>query len=137
MASTLLPLVDPGVVPAPGTPVPSGAPPVRPPTGPRGRPRRRGPDGVSRRVRRNRFIAGLVVVGLVGLGFWLTSGGGAPVAVHPVHHRHLAPAGPVDARLTSDWEGDGKPVTFAFGGDVNFPSGSVLGSRLSADPAPA
>jgi poly-gamma-glutamate synthesis protein (capsule biosynthesis protein) len=88
-------------------------------------------------VRRNRFIAGLVVVGLVGLGFWLTSGGGAPVAVHPVHHRHLAPAGPVDARLTSDWEGDGKPVTFAFGGDVNFPSGSVLGSRLSADPAGA
>jgi hypothetical protein len=40
-------------------------------------------------------------------------------------------------RLDPDWEGDGKPVTIAFGGDVNFPSGSILGDRLAADPATA
>ena len=88
-------------------------------------------------MRRNRFIAGLIVAGLIGLGFWLTSGGGTPVALHPVHHHHATPAGRVDGRLTSDWEGDGKPITFAFGGDVNFPSGSVLGARLSDDPGGA
>ena len=40
-------------------------------------------------------------------------------------------------RLDPDWEGDGKPVTFAFGGDVNFPSGSTLAVRLADDPATA
>ena len=39
--------------------------------------------------------------------------------------------------LDPDWEGNGKPVTFAFGGDVNFPSGSTLASRLADDPATA
>jgi poly-gamma-glutamate synthesis protein (capsule biosynthesis protein) len=42
-----------------------------------------------------------------------------------------------DPRLESDWRGDGRAVTFAFGGDVNFPSGSTLGDRLSADPGGA
>ena len=33
--------------------------------------------------------------------------------------------------------GDGKPVTFAFGGDVHFPAGTNLGDRLADDPATA
>jgi len=40
-------------------------------------------------------------------------------------------------RLEDTWDGDGHPVTLVFGGDVNFPAGSVLGSRLAADPASA
>jgi hypothetical protein len=39
--------------------------------------------------------------------------------------------------LDPDWDGDGQPVTFAFGGDVHFPAGSNLGDRLAADPATA
>jgi poly-gamma-glutamate synthesis protein (capsule biosynthesis protein) len=52
-----------------------------------------------------------------------------------VPHGTTPPA--VNPRLDPDWDGDGQPVTFAFGGDVNFPSGSVLGDRLAADPATA
>jgi hypothetical protein len=40
-------------------------------------------------------------------------------------------------RLDPDWDGDGKPVTFAFGGDVHFPAGTNLGDRLADDPATA
>ncbi len=40
-------------------------------------------------------------------------------------------------RLDPEWRGNGKTVTFAFGGDTNFPSGSTLGNRLAADPATA
>jgi poly-gamma-glutamate synthesis protein (capsule biosynthesis protein) len=42
-----------------------------------------------------------------------------------------------DPRLDPEWKGDGSPVTLAFGGDVNFPSGSTLGARLAADPTTA
>lgn len=41
---------------------------------------------------------------------------------------------PQDARLRSDWDGDGKPVTFVFAGDVNFQGPSVIASRLAKDP---
>jgi len=37
-------------------------------------------------------------------------------------------------RLDPDWRGDGRPVTFAFGGDVHFPAGTPLEERLAADP---
>jgi len=40
-------------------------------------------------------------------------------------------------RLGPEWDGDGEPVTLAFGGDVNFPEGSILGDRLATDPATA
>jgi poly-gamma-glutamate synthesis protein (capsule biosynthesis protein) len=40
-------------------------------------------------------------------------------------------------RLDPDWQGDGKAVTLAFGGDVNFPTGSILATRLADDPATA
>jgi poly-gamma-glutamate synthesis protein (capsule biosynthesis protein) len=88
-------------------------------------------------VRRNRSIALLLVIVLVALGVWLTSGGGGTPVAHATHHPVVHPRKPSHSRLDSDWEGDGKPVTMAFGGDVNFPSGSVLGERLGADPASA
>jgi poly-gamma-glutamate synthesis protein (capsule biosynthesis protein) len=50
----------------------------------------------------------------------------------PVPAAHKA-----NPRLEADWEGDGKRVTFAFGGDVNFPTGSTLGDRLADDPSTA
>jgi poly-gamma-glutamate synthesis protein (capsule biosynthesis protein) len=76
------------------------------------------------------------------LGWWLTPGGGhgsaGPVRHHPPAGHPVRPV-PVakDPRLDPDWEGDGQPETFAFGGDVNFPSGSTLADRLAADPASA
>jgi Bacterial capsule synthesis protein PGA_cap len=67
----------------------------------------------------------------------LDSGGSSrPVAAS--HHGHHGPARPAtNPRLDSDWDGDGRPVVMAFGGDVNFPSGSTLGDRLAGDPATA
>ena len=48
-----------------------------------------------------------------------------------------APTPRGNPRLDPDWEGDGQPVTFAFGGDVHFPAGTNLGDRLAADPSDA
>ena len=120
---------------------------TRPPTPrdhpPRGfddRPGPARPDAVSRRVRRNRAVAAAIVAALVALGLWLLLGG-SQSALPP---RHRGPGGHRPAvvakgnpRLDPEWEGNGKPVTMAFGGDVNFPSGSTLGDRLAADPATA
>ena len=82
----------------------------------------------------------LVLLALVA-GLWLTVGRGHTGNAAPPpqpHHRHRAPRTPrTNPRLDPDWEGDGKPVTMAFGGDVNFPSGSTLGDRLADDPATA
>lgn len=93
-------------------------------------------------MRRNRriWLAGLV---LVGLAAWLlTSSAGGSSGGGPAHGRTAAarahrPARATNPRLDPDWDGDGKPVTFAFGGDVNFPATSNLGQRLAADPATA
>jgi hypothetical protein len=94
----------------------------------------------SRRVRRNRAIALLVLLAL-GAGLWLGLGrGGTGTAAPPPHRHHRHPAAlthKANPRLDPDWEGDGKPITMAFGGDVNFPSGSALGDRLADDPATA
>ena len=77
-------------------------------------------------------LAAVLVVGTV-----LLSGGGgrvAPIGTSvPVHTSVVKP----DPSLDSDWEGDGKPVTFAFGGDVHFPTGTNLADRLAADPSTA
>jgi hypothetical protein len=100
------------------------------------------PGSTSRRVRRNRWIALLIFLVLVLGGIWLGVGrGSGSASAHPPrrggpHHPSAKPS-INDSRLDPDWQGDGKPVTFAFGGDVNFPSGSVLGDRLAADPATA
>ena len=55
----------------------------------------------------------------------------------PGHHHRPPPPPAGNPRLDPDWEGDGQPVTFAFGGDVHFPAGTNLGDRLAADPADA
>jgi poly-gamma-glutamate capsule biosynthesis protein CapA/YwtB (metallophosphatase superfamily) len=84
----------------------------------------------------------LILLALALGGVWLGLGGGGGSAAGRPPRRggpHHPSANPKinDSRLDPDWQGDGKPVTFAFGGDVNFPSGSVLGDRLAADPATA
>jgi hypothetical protein len=107
----------------------------------RGRPAPPRPVGVSRRVRRNRMVASAVVLALLALSLWLMVGGGHSSTAPPVHHgpdRHPVPVtGRANPRLDPEWQGDGKPVTMAFGGDVNFPADSTLGDRLAADPATA
>jgi len=99
-----------------------------------------GPDVASRRVRRNRGIFLLVLLALIA-GLWLSVGRGhtgtAAPPPRPHHHHRVPPTPRTNPRLDPDWEGDGKPVTMAFGGDVNFPSGSTLGDRLADDPATA
>jgi poly-gamma-glutamate synthesis protein (capsule biosynthesis protein) len=52
-------------------------------------------------------------------------------------HGQSPTAVPKGTPLDDDWHGDGRSVTFAFGGDVNFPSGSTLGTRLADNPATA
>jgi len=94
-------------------------------------------------VRRNRFLWALGLLALLGLlAWWLVPGGSsglaAPARRPPTSHpRAIPPTGGKDPRLDPEWEGDGQPVTFAFGGDVNFPAGSTLAARLSDDPATA
>ena len=53
------------------------------------------------------------------------------------HHPTPPPHPAVNPRLDPDWDGNGRPVTFAFGGDVHFPVGTNLGDRLAADPSDA
>jgi hypothetical protein len=100
------------------------------------------PDLASRRVRRNRGLVLLLLLALIAGGLWLGLGRGHHGTIaSPPHHRQILrqrPRAPkVNPRLEADWEGDGKPVSMAFGGDVNFPSGSTLGDRLADDPATA
>jgi hypothetical protein len=99
-----------------------------------------GPDLASRRVRRNRGIVFLTLLALIA-ALWLSLGRGHSGTAAPPpqpHHHHRAPLTPkANPRLDPDWEGDGKPATMAFGGDVNFPSGSTLGDRLADDPSTA
>jgi poly-gamma-glutamate synthesis protein (capsule biosynthesis protein) len=100
------------------------------------------PVAVSRRVRRNRWLWSIALVVLIGLTLWWLSPSGSNRASPPHrpptgrgHGRPVAAGG--NPRLDPDWQGDGKAVTFAFGGDVNFPTGSVLATRLADDPATA
>jgi poly-gamma-glutamate capsule biosynthesis protein CapA/YwtB (metallophosphatase superfamily) len=72
----------------------------------------------------------------------LTTTGGRPSGRPrrpPSHHsaHHPPPIPVTQARLNPDWEGDGKPVVLAFGGDVHFPVGTNLGDRLADDPSTA
>jgi hypothetical protein len=105
------------------------------------RPGRVGPDLASRRVRRYRILVLAALLALIGGGLWLGLGRSHGSTASPPHRPRTSPAHPaapkVNPRLEADWEGDGKPVAMAFGGDVNFPSGSTLGDRLEDDPATA
>jgi hypothetical protein len=92
----------------------------------------------SKRVKRNRrlWAAGLLVLALL-LVVVITRGGGPGAGQREAGGSHH-PRGPRtpggNPRLDPDWDGDGQPVTFAFGGDVHFPAGTNLGDRLAADP---
>jgi len=94
-------------------------------------------------VRRNRFLWSLGLLALLGLVAWWVAPGGSPRLAAPTRrpppsrHQAIPPTGGKDPRLDPEWEGDGQPVTFAFGGDVNFPTGSTLAARLADDPATA
>jgi hypothetical protein len=103
-------------------------------------PRRGTPILTSPRVRRNRWIWTLTVVVLALLGVLVAGRGhgrSAPPSRPPAKHHPSAPPTATDPRLDPDWDGDGKPVTLAFGGDVHFPAGTNLGDRLAADPSTA
>jgi hypothetical protein len=85
--------------------------------------------------------AGLLLLALV-IGLLVINGGrhaksGAPHTHHPPAHSSSSSHLVANSPLNPDWEGDGKSVTFAFGGDVHFPAGTNLGDRLAADPATA
>ena len=68
----------------------------------------------------------------------LTLGSNGHNVASPLHPAtHQPKASTIDPRLDPDWDGDGRAVTFAFGGDVHFPAGSNLGDRLAADPTTA
>ncbi|HUA94098.1 MAG TPA: CapA family protein [Acidimicrobiales bacterium] len=105
----------------------------------RGGPGRPPPGAASPRVRRNRrwWLTAVVTLAIV-LGVFLGVNAGAkpPGSGHPTPPagRGAKPAKSPGSRLDPDWTGDGRAVTFAFGGDVNFPSTSNLGERLEDDP---
>jgi poly-gamma-glutamate capsule biosynthesis protein CapA/YwtB (metallophosphatase superfamily) len=97
------------------------------------------PQLTSRRVRRNRLLWAMNLLLLVFLIAWyLVSGGGRihHTASDVVHSAPIVPPAPIP-NLDPDWDGDGQPVTLAFGGDVHFPAGANLGRRLAEDPATA
>ncbi len=88
------------------------------------------------------WAVGLLVFALF-LAFVFTRGGAPPPSAAGQRrgggsgHHKAPPPRAGNPRLDADWEGDGQPVTFAFGGDVHFPTGTNLGDRLAADPADA
>ncbi len=97
------------------------------------------PRLTSRRVKRNRSLWALALLALALLtAEHLTSASAKPrhIARPTTHPAPVTPPAKPNT-LDPDWDGDGQPVTFAFGGDVHFPAGSNLGDRLAADPATA
>ena len=96
---------------------------------------------VSRRVRRRRrqFAVGGTLVLLLLIYFAIFSGGSGRTPPPPppttTHDTVAAEPFPKHSPLNPDWEGNGKPVTIGFGGDVHF-AGDV-GERLAQNPATA
>jgi poly-gamma-glutamate synthesis protein (capsule biosynthesis protein) len=97
------------------------------------------PELTTRRVKRNRRWWGILLIVLVAgaaAGILLTRGGShgstTPPQHHPSHHKAKVPP-PSSSPLNPDWEGSGKPIVLAFGGDVNFPVDTTLGDRLADD----
>jgi poly-gamma-glutamate synthesis protein (capsule biosynthesis protein) len=81
-------------------------------------------------------VAAAVLVGAALLAARGLAGAGGP-RTHLGHGGAKAPSAAANPRLNPDYDGDGKPDTLVFGGDVNFPGGSVLAGRLAADPSTA
>jgi Bacterial capsule synthesis protein PGA_cap len=100
-----------------------------------------GPWSTSKRVKRIRRVYAAGAVALALLIALLLSGGHKSAPPPPSHAASSHPAKHVpptaNSPLNPDWEGDGKSVTYAFGGDVHFPQGTNLGDRLAADPTTA
>jgi hypothetical protein len=98
-----------------------------------------GPLLGSRRVRRNRAfwgagpLAPILLAYLVGSGHG-SSRGAAPRPGLRSRTAAWAPQPPSRTAWIPIGVGDGRPVTFAFGGDVHFPAGTPLEERLAADP---
>ena len=96
---------------------------------------------VSRRVRRRRrqFTTVGVLLVLLLIYFAFFSGGGSkpppPEAVHKAHDTVDVKPFPKHSPLNPDWTGDGKQVTFGFGGDVHF--AGAVGNNLAQNPATA
>jgi poly-gamma-glutamate synthesis protein (capsule biosynthesis protein) len=89
---------------------------------------------ISRRVRPNRIVAAALVLAVALLGVQAVLG----VARSSSAADHGSPRFiPQDTRLNPNWDGDGNPVTFALGGDVNFQGPSVIASRLAQNPRTA
>ena len=99
------------------------------------------PGLTSRRVKRNRrlWVAGLLALALLA-ALLASRGGGHPSAAGQrhagagQHHDAAAARTPAIPASIRTGRATGRPVTFAFGGDVHFPAGTNLGDRLAADP---
>jgi hypothetical protein len=96
---------------------------------------------VSRRVRRRRrqfaTVGILLLVLLVYFAFFSGGGGKStpPTAAQKSHDAVAAKSFPAHSPLNPDWTGDGKSVTFGFGGDVHF--AGAVGNNLAQNPATA
>jgi poly-gamma-glutamate synthesis protein (capsule biosynthesis protein) len=93
---------------------------------------------VSRRVRRRRrqfaTVGAIIIIFLIYITAF--SGGGPKTVKPPAHHGGTARESfPAHSPLNPNWNGDGKPVTMAFGGDVHFEG--AVGARLTEDPTTA
>jgi hypothetical protein len=94
---------------------------------------------VSRRVRQRRrqfaTVGGIIFLILIYVVF-ISGGGGKKTPRATTTHTTLATITlPKHSPLNPDWEGDGKTVTLAFGGDVHF--AGVVGTNLAQNPATA
>jgi poly-gamma-glutamate capsule biosynthesis protein CapA/YwtB (metallophosphatase superfamily) len=81
---------------------------------------------------------GIVLLALVIFFAFFAGGGGKPSppqSAHKAHDTVAVASFPKHSPLNPDWTGDGKQVTFGFGGDVHF--AGVVGSNLAQDPATA
>jgi poly-gamma-glutamate synthesis protein (capsule biosynthesis protein) len=81
------------------------------------------------------------VVLLVLIIYLATSGGGGgktpptTTTLPAAHGQQASQKFPAHSPLNPDWQGSGKTVTLAFGGDVHF--AGAVGTRLAADPTTA
>jgi poly-gamma-glutamate synthesis protein (capsule biosynthesis protein) len=96
---------------------------------------------VSRRVRRRRrqfaTVGILLLVLLIYFAFFHGSSSTSPpsASTHRSHNTVALTSFPKHSPLNPDWKGDGKQVTFGFGGDVHF--AGVVGNSLAQDPSTA